>query len=53
MKKAIVLETVIHNVFNEKPYPSRLGVVAIAESRGVIKAGYSDIRGDGMPIGLP
>jgi len=39
--------------FNRKPYPSRLGVAAIVELKDTIRAGYSDIRGDGMPIGTP
>ena len=37
----------------EKPYPSRLGVTAIAEVKSKVKAGFTDIRGDGIPIGLP
>ncbi len=36
----------------EKPYPSRLGVAAIVEVKGRVKAGYTDVRGDGLPIGL-
>ncbi len=36
----------------ERPYPSRLGVAAIVEVKGKVKAGYTDIRGDGLPIGL-
>jgi len=37
----------------ERPYPSRLGVAAITEIRSNgVKAGYTDIRGDGYPIGL-
>ncbi len=35
-----------------KPYPSRLGVAAIVEVKGEVKAGFTDIRGDGIPIGL-
>ncbi|HHC19217.1 MAG TPA: gamma-glutamyltransferase family protein, partial [Euryarchaeota archaeon] len=35
------------------PYPSRLGVVAAAEIiNDKVRAGYCDIRGDGIPIGL-
>lgn len=33
-------------------YPSRIGVAAIVELKGKVKAGYTDIRGDGLPIGL-
>jgi gamma-glutamyltranspeptidase/glutathione hydrolase len=33
-------------------YPARMGVAAIVEVRGGLKAGYTDIRGDGLPIGL-
>jgi len=34
-------------------YPSRLGVAAIAELRPGFRAGYCDIRGDGLPVGTP
>ena len=40
-------------VFSRKPYPSRMGVAAAVEIRGKVKAGYTDIRGDGMAIGTP
>ncbi len=33
-------------------YPSRMGVAAIVELKGKLRAGYTDIRGDGIPIGL-
>jgi len=33
-------------------YPSRAGVAALVELRGKLRAGYTDIRGDGMAIGL-
>ncbi|RLE53472.1 MAG: gamma-glutamyltransferase [Candidatus Methanomethylicota archaeon] len=33
-------------------YPSRMGVAAMVELREKLKAGYTDIRGDGMAIGL-
>ncbi|MET1160087.1 MAG: gamma-glutamyltransferase family protein [Thermoprotei archaeon] len=40
--------------FIKRAYPSRLGVAAIAEIRdNGIRAGYTDIRGDGLPIGIP
>lgn len=29
-----------------------MGVTAIVEIKGRLKAGYSDIRGDGLPIGI-
>ena len=35
------------------PYPSRLGIAAAAEIiNNKLRAGYCDIRGDGMPIGI-
>jgi len=38
---------------NVVPYPSRLGVAAAAEIiNDKLRAGYCDIRGDGMPIGI-
>ena len=40
-------------VLKKKPYPSRLGVAAIVEVKEGVRAGYTDIRGDGIPIGLP
>jgi len=33
-------------------YPTKMGVAAIVEVKGRLKAGYTDIRGDGSPIGL-
>ncbi len=33
-------------------YPSRLGVAAAVELKGKVIAGYTDIRGDGIPVGL-
>jgi len=33
-------------------YPSRLGVAAAVRLKGKVIAGYTDIRGDGMPVGL-
>ncbi|MEM2849181.1 MAG: gamma-glutamyltransferase, partial [Candidatus Bathyarchaeia archaeon] len=33
-------------------YPARMGVAAIVEAKGCLKAGYTDIRGDGLPIGV-
>jgi len=33
-------------------YPSRLGVAAIVEVGEKLRAGYCDVRGDGLPIGL-
>ncbi|MBS7612018.1 gamma-glutamyltransferase [Candidatus Bathyarchaeota archaeon] len=33
-------------------YPTRMGVAAIVEVKGGLKAGYTDIRGDGLPIGV-
>jgi gamma-glutamyltranspeptidase/glutathione hydrolase len=33
-------------------YPTRMGVAAIVEVKDGLKAGYTDIRGDGLPIGL-
>lgn len=33
-------------------YPSRIGVSAIVEVKDKLKIGYTDIRGDGLPIGL-
>ncbi|MEM1549803.1 MAG: gamma-glutamyltransferase family protein [Candidatus Methanomethylicia archaeon] len=33
-------------------YPSRIGVASIVEVRDKLKIGYTDIRGDGLPIGL-
>ncbi len=40
--------------FSLKPYPSRIGVAAIAEIRGNgLRGAYCDIRGDGLPSGLP
>jgi len=38
--------------FVMKPYPSRTGVAAAVERMGRVIAGYCDIRGDGLPIGL-
>ena len=40
-------------VLKKKAYPSRLGVASIVEVREGVRAGYTDIRGDGIPIGLP
>ena len=40
-------------VLKKRPYPSRLGVAAIVEVKEGVRAGYTDIRGDGIPIGLP
>ncbi|MEM2137357.1 MAG: gamma-glutamyltransferase family protein [Candidatus Methanomethylicia archaeon] len=33
-------------------YPSRIGVAAMVEVKDKLKIGYTDIRGDGLPIGL-
>ncbi|MEM0085528.1 MAG: gamma-glutamyltransferase family protein [Zestosphaera sp.] len=33
-------------------YPARLGVAAIAETKDNVKAGYVDVRGDGLALGL-
>lgn len=33
-------------------YPAGMGVAAIVEVKGELKAGYTDIRGDGLPIGV-
>lgn len=33
-------------------YPARLGVAAIAEIKNNVRAGYVDIRGDGLALGL-
>ncbi|MEM3104322.1 MAG: gamma-glutamyltransferase family protein [Candidatus Bathyarchaeia archaeon] len=33
-------------------YPARMGVASIVEVKGRLKAGYTDIRGDGLPIGI-
>lgn len=33
-------------------YPARLGVAAIAETKDNLKAGYVDVRGDGLALGL-
>lgn len=50
------LDVAINGYSTEKAkYPSRLGVAAIAvinEETGLLEA-YTDIRGDGIPIGLP
>lgn len=40
-------------VLRKKPYPSRLGVAAVVEVKEGVRAGYTDIRGDGLPVGLP
>ena len=39
-------------VFKVAKYPSRLGVAAAAEIKGKVRVGYTDIRGDGVPVGL-
>jgi gamma-glutamyltranspeptidase/glutathione hydrolase len=40
--------------FSLKPYPSRLGVAALTEVRSNgVRGAYCDIRGDGLPAGLP
>ncbi|RLE63618.1 MAG: gamma-glutamyltransferase family protein [Thermoprotei archaeon] len=38
--------------FEKVVYPSRLGVAAAVRRKGKVLAGYTDIRGDGLPIGL-
>ena len=36
-----------------RKYPSRLGVAAAVEVKAGVRSGYCDIRGDGLPVGLP
>jgi len=36
-----------------RPYPSRMGIAAVVELVDRVRAGYTDIRGDELPIGLP
>lgn len=36
-----------------RPYPSRMGIAAVVELVDRVRAGYTDICGDGLPVGLP
>jgi len=40
-------------IMKSYPYLSRMDVAAAVERNGRVIAGYCDIRGDGLPIGLP
>ena len=52
-EEGLNVEGISNYEFSKKPYPSRLGVAAAVEVKGKVKAGYADVRGDGVAIGLP
>ena len=52
-EEGLNVEGISNYEFTKRPYPSRLGVAAAVEVKGKVKAGYTDIRGDGIAIGLP
>ena len=52
VEEGYVFEGIEGYIFRRVRYPSRLGVAAAAGIREKLRAGYTDVRGDGLPIGL-
>jgi len=52
VEEGYIFEGIEGYIFRKVRYPSRLGVAAAAGIRGKLRAGFTDMRGDGLPIGL-